>query len=138
MRQNVFFCLVLVLLSSCQKSGLRQKSKNNGATAQQIIGLNVPTPLCTAIISYDVEEKVTGRDVSFCFETTLDPEELSRFYERHMELYGWQQVKKFDASDKSLLQYEMPMMLCSLFFQTCDNKQRVYVFIGAKERYNDE
>jgi hypothetical protein len=65
------------------------------------------------------------------YESSMNHEQISTFYQEEMERLGWWQTAAFKGSE-SLLNFEKPNKYCSISIRPLKKLSRIIMFIGQK------
>ncbi len=140
--------IVCFLLSACTKNKNANQSSSvwhhknvkktiDVAFQQEAMLIDVPIPLYDERIAvYSQETLPESNSIILGYRSSLDLQNIVRFYTGQMDRLGWQQIKVFSGLE-SLLQFESPDRLCTVSIRPSAKKRGcsdIIIFIGVKEK----
>ena len=128
-------CLfTIAFFSACKKDNQDAITKRWQSKQLEAKLYDVPVLLNAQLVQNINNTACVDESSIISYESPVDHEQASVFYQEEMERLGWWQTAAFKGSE-SLLNFEKPNKYCSISIRPFKKISRVIMFIGQKN-YN--
>lgn len=111
--------LVLLMLASCARQGVRPSSAQSRLYEAQLLDVSIPVGAQVEPVSEGVLK----------YQTALTFAQLTEFYHIDMERLGWQEALVSERPEELLLVYEKPVGRCILVARPRKNQLDVTLYM---------